>query len=147
MDAWRNPFAVLGISPRANAREITERARELIAIATSDEEKQAIVRARERLTQHPRVRAFHTLLEPSDATYGLGDWERFQRAFRRSPFSIGGLSRSAPDEWPADAFKLGPMTDISAPGVYPPRAACERVPPIAVELPDLQAPLSVRDLL
>lgn len=147
MDEWRNPFEILGVSPRADAREITERAREKAADATTDEEKQTYVRARERLTQHPRTRAVHALLEPPDATYDLGDWGRFERRFRRSPFTIGALARNAPEAWPPDAFNLLPLLDLSAPGIYPPRDECETVPPVPIPPTDLGPPLSVRELL
>ncbi len=146
-DEWRNPFEIIGAGPEADSREITRRARERLEEATTDEERQRIVRARQELTQHPCTRARHALLEPPGADYDLGDWDRFEGAFRRSPFTIGRLSRQAPDEWPADAFDPGAMTDIHTRGVYPPRAACERLTPFPMRLPDLPPPLSVRELL
>ncbi|WP_394842757.1 hypothetical protein LZC95_37515 [Pendulispora brunnea] len=59
MSSGKNPFEAYDIDPREGTRAITERFRELLEDATSDEERERLRAAWEALTLHPaqRVRA------------------------------------------------------------------------------------------
>lgn len=147
MADWESPYAILGISPGADPVEITEHTSDLVAEALTDDEAQRHIRAREQLTQHPCTRACHVLLEPPDAEYDHGEWDRLRRAFRRGPFTVGKLSRQAPEQWPSDAFSIDALIDIAMRGVFPPRPTCPPAGPVIVAPPRPSPPLSARDLL
>lgn len=72
MSSGENPFEAYGIDPRDGTRAITERFRELLEDARSDEERERLRTAWEALTLHPaqRVRAAfgaHPLTSPVTA--------------------------------------------------------------------------------
>lgn len=100
-----NPFEAYGIDPREGPRAITERFRELLEDAASDEEKEALRAAWEALTLHP-MRRIRAAFGAHPAHPSGGDVSRtdappkrpdFPAPFRQDPILFPVASKPQPE--------------------------------------------------
>ena len=93
MNAWLNPFHVLGVPLGASREEIVERADELARTVANEKDRRLVAWAKTQLTTDPVLRARYEWTEPRGTDYARQQrWEDFVRDSERNPVTAQSLA-------------------------------------------------------